>query len=188
MTYVEPSLLEMLLTRLMTWLGSRKYYGQFVLDMGLKDGERVIDYGSGSGGASVYLARLLPHGHLTCVDISPKWMNFIKKKLGNYPNVDFQLGDIVSLDIPDHAYDAIVISLVFHDIEPGERIGKLTCLVNKLKMGGKIFLREPISNGHGMPVTEIRDLMSKVGMKEVSNKMTTMPTMGPLFVGTFEKI
>lgn len=50
-----------------------------------------------------FIAPRLIHGggRLTCVDISKKWMDVSRWRLGKYPNADFKLGDIATLDIPD---------------------------------------------------------------------------------------
>ncbi|HEY9247424.1 MAG TPA: class I SAM-dependent methyltransferase, partial [Candidatus Methanoperedens sp.] len=80
----------------------------------LKGNERVLDFGAGSGVCSKHLAaRLLKGGgHLTCLDISRVWQDVIKKTLKRYPNVDYVLGDITTLNIPTASFDAILSHFV----------------------------------------------------------------------------
>lgn len=77
----------------------RPYYRRYVKEFGLRGNERVLEYGSGPGAASLYLAQQLHSGggHLTCVDISSVWMTHFKKRIHRYLNADFKLGDIVPL-------------------------------------------------------------------------------------------
>jgi ubiquinone/menaquinone biosynthesis C-methylase UbiE len=98
----------------------------------------VLDYGSGSGRITRHIAqRLAPEsGHLTCVDVSTVWMDVVKKRLKQFPNVDFKLGDIASLDIPDDAYDVVVVHFVLHHVDADVRQKNVSILSQKLKKGG----------------------------------------------------
>jgi ubiquinone/menaquinone biosynthesis C-methylase UbiE len=87
-----------------------------------------------------------------------------KKRLKEYPNVDFKLGDIASLDIPDDAYDVVVVHFVLHHVDGDARQKNVSILSRKLKKGGRLFIRDPIREGLGTPVYEVKQLMSNVGL------------------------
>jgi ubiquinone/menaquinone biosynthesis C-methylase UbiE len=151
----------------MTVLG-RLYYRRYVKELGLCGNERVLEYGSGPGAASRYLAQQLlsGDGHLTCVDILAVWMTHVKRRMRGYQNVDFKLGDIVSLDIEDATYDVVTIHFVLHEIEESSRQEKVNALSQKLKSGGRMCIREPLSERHGMPPDDVRALVSSAGLHE----------------------
>ncbi len=137
--------------------------------LGLRGDERVLEYGSGPGAASRYVAKRLVSGggHLTCVDISSVWMSYLKKRMWGYQNVDFKLGDIVTLDVQNDSYNVVTIHFVLHEIEHSVRQERVKVLARTLKSGGAMFVREPVSERHGMPPEEIRTLVSSTGLREV---------------------
>lgn len=188
MKFREPGKLHVLLQSFETDVLGNSWYRKYVESLGLSGSEQVLEYGPGPGTASKYLAETLGQngGRLTCVDISSVWMRVLRKKLQKFPDVDYQLGDIASLPVPDNAYDGIVIHYVLHDIEAAMRAEKLAALVRKLKRGGKIYLREPISPNHGMPPSEIRALMAANGLKEhdtaYGRSMVGEPTFQAVYV------
>ena len=147
----------------------RPYYRRYVESLGLRGDERVLEYGSGPGAASQYVAQRLVSGggHLTCVDISSVWMTYLKRRMHGYQNVAFKLGDIVTLDVQDESYDVVTIHFVLHEIEHSERQEKVNALARTLKSGGAMFVREPFSERHGMPPEEIRTLVGSTGLREV---------------------
>jgi ubiquinone/menaquinone biosynthesis C-methylase UbiE len=164
-------------------------YKRYVDQLGLAGGEWVLDYGSGSGSIARHIARrlLTGGGHLTCVDISPVWMDTTRKRLKKYPNVDFKLGDIATLDIEDGTYDAVVIHFVLHHVDKNVRVEKVSILSHKLKEGGRLFISEPTREQHGVSAGEIRRVMTAAGLHERGSRFT-MSLMGRVFEGVFEKL
>ena len=51
-------------------------------------------------------------------------------------------------------------------------------LSQKLKTGGLFFIREPVKKSHGIPVEEIRTLISSAGLREIEHKETKSEYMG----------
>ena len=184
----EPSSVEVLVTVLVGYALTRPYK-RYVDSFGLMGNERVLDYGSGSGRISRHIAQRLlqDNGHLTCVDVSRVWMHTIRKRLQKYPNVDFQLGDIDALDLPDASYDVEVMHFVLHHIDQSVRHEKVDALSRKLKMGGRLFMREPTRVAHGTPLDEIRQVLTAAGLRERESKMERSLVMGRVYDGVFEK-
>lgn len=180
--FKEPNLLVATIQAFLTGTMMSSYYGNYVQGLGLRGSERMLEYGSGPGSASKHLARALGNGgHLTCVDISEVWIGFAKRAVGKYPNVDFQLGDIAAMDITDGSYDAVFIHFVLHDVPEAIRREKVGILVRKLKAGGKVYVREPTGDRHGMPASEIRAILAENGLKEVSAGIGKNPNGWPTF-------
>ncbi len=94
-----------------------------------------------------------------------------KKRLAGYHNINFMNADIRSAGLPDDSFDVIVISHVLHDIPQKDRRPIVSELAKKLRSGGFVQLREPTRSRHGMPVEEIRSLMSENGLKEEFSKV-----------------
>ena len=149
------------------------YFKSFVNSFALKGNEHVLDFGCGGGNeASFVLEHLGENGHITCVDKSSYWIKKARKRLKKFPNVAFVTGDISILDIPDNAFDVVLARYVIHDIAPEERQRIMNALVNKLKPGGALYIWEPIKISHGMPIEEIRELLSNTGLQELSHETT----------------
>jgi len=175
----KPSLLFVLEDGLKNLIGEPFFYKPYFVTFGLKGDETVLDFGCGGGVGSRCLRKLLTQrGHLTCVDVSNYWINKAKKRLNKYTNVECKSGDIRELDIPDNTYDIISIFHVIHDIAPVERQDTINALSRKLNPSGALFIREPVKESHGMPVEEIRTLLSDAGLKEIEHKITKSDYMG----------
>lgn len=175
----NPSFPHVLEDGLKNLIGEPFFYKPYFTTFGLKGDEVALDFGCGGGVSSRCLRKLLTkQGHLTCVDTSDYWINKAKKRLQKYTNVECKSGDIRELDIPDNTYDVISILFVIHDIVPVERQDIINSLSRKLKGNGTLFIREPIKKSHGMPVEEIRALLSDAGLQEIKHKITRSGYMG----------
>ena len=177
--FEHPSVLFVLEDKLKGLLGGPLLYNPYFKTFGLKGNERVLDFGCGGGAGSRCLANLISkRGHLTCVDVSSYWIGKTRKRLDKYSNVECKSGDIRELDIPDSSFDVISTIHVIHDIAPAERQDIVKTLSQKLKAGGLLFIRELVKKSHGMPVEEIRALLSGAGLKEIEYKETKSEYMG----------
>jgi ubiquinone/menaquinone biosynthesis C-methylase UbiE len=166
--FEHPSFLFVWEHKLKNLLGCPLFYNPYFKTFGLSGNERVLDFGCGGGAGSRCLAKLLnTSGHLTCVDLSNYWINKAKQSLKKYANVECLAGDIRKLDIREKSFDIISIFHVIHDISPDERQSIMDRLAKLTAVDGKLFIREPIKESHGMPVQEIRSLLLSSGLREV---------------------
>ncbi|MGA1870083.1 MAG: arsenite methyltransferase [bacterium] len=105
----------------------------------LKEGETVLDLGCGGGFDCFLAARQVGgNGHVIGIDMTPDMVNKAREnaRKANYTNVEFRLGEIECLPVPDNSVDVItsncVINLslekskVFHEayriLKPGGRL------------------------------------------------------------------
>jgi len=168
--FENPSVLFSLEYKLKGLLGCPLLYNSYFKTFNLSGNESILDFGCGGGAGSRCLAKLLnDSGHLTCVDLSNYWINKAKRRLERYTNVECLAGDIRKLDIPENSFDVISIISVIHDIAPEERQSVIDRLAKLLNKNGKIFIREPIKESHGMPVQEILSLLKSSGVKEIKS-------------------
>jgi ubiquinone/menaquinone biosynthesis C-methylase UbiE len=149
-------------------------YRRFVERMGLSGNERVLDFGSGSGAEAVHIAgRLSKGGHLICLDISRTWLETARKRLKDFSNVSFLLGDVRELNIPAESFDVVAIHLVLHDIPAADRPAVVKALARVMKKGARLHVREPLGDSHlgeGMTAAEVRSLLAGAGLRETSSR------------------
>ena len=159
-------------------------YSGFIKTIGLNGSEAVLDFGSGSGAGSKYLAEILAKGggSLTCVDTSHYLMNIAKKRMKKYGNVRFLNGPLQEQGLPADSFDVICMHYVLHEVSPKLRAGIVKEFYRLVKPGGRVCLQEPQREYDGMPVSEIRALMSEAGFWEVSSQEKK-----GVFSGTFQK-
>lgn len=93
----EPARLEMLLIKLAFLCYGKPVYKAFADRLPLYGGERVLDFGCGMGTVAYYAAKRLPHGHLTCLDISERWLNACRRTLRGYRNISFLHAEVPAL-------------------------------------------------------------------------------------------
>lgn len=183
----EPPTLEVYLNKIAVKTFARSYYKKLIKSFNLKGDERIMDYGSGPGGPASFIAKKLNKGKgwLTCVDISQKWINCVKKVLSRYNNVDYKLGHIYQLDIPNDSYDLILIHFVLHEIPTESRKKVVASLVEKLKDGGLVIMREPMADSK--TEENMMKLFEKEGLKKVSQRDVKVPLSGRTVEVKFKK-
>ena len=189
MNFKEPSSTQLFFTVAVGHTFGSFFWKNYVKSLNLNGNEKILEYGSGSGALSRHIAPIILKGggSLTCVDISKKWMDTLQKRMKKYPNVDFKLGTIFKLDIPDNYYDVVVIHYVLHDIESNLRGDIIKALSKKLKSGGKVYIREPLADNHGMPSAEIRELMVSAGLNEIGLYINNVRLVGKSTEAIFQK-
>ncbi len=87
----------------------------------LKEGDRVLEVGCGTGGNACYLAN--KYGcTITGIDISEQMVKEARiraEELG-VENVSFQLGDAYNLDFPDESFDVVLTIFVSQFLDPAK--------------------------------------------------------------------
>lgn len=166
----NPSALFRFEDRLKALIGGRLYYGPFFRSMGgFRGDEEVLDFGCGGGVSTRSIAAGLDRGgHVTGVDVSSYFTGRAKQRLRGCPNARVLRGEITELALPAETFDLVSIIHVIHDIPRARRCATVQALGAVLKPDGRLWIWEPTRASHGMPAEEIRGLMARAGLREVS--------------------
>jgi ubiquinone/menaquinone biosynthesis C-methylase UbiE len=185
--FIRPTIFDKL-EEWLTYTFASPFYQRYVNRIELRGDERVLELGCLGGALSRRLAYALADGgSLLCVDIGKFWIDKARKRLRRFRNIDFKLGDVRTLDLAPASYDAAVVHFVLHDIDQHDRQETINTLARILVDGGRIYLREPTKESHGMSPAEIRELIAEAKLQEIRSQETRSRIAGPMFEAVYEK-
>ncbi|TVY65661.1 putative methyltransferase, partial [Lachnellula suecica] len=102
----------------------------------------LLDVGAGSGSISATLAKLIPDGHVTGVDLNPEILPRARAvaEMAGVTNIEFQQGSIMQLPFPDGAFDVTVChQMLTHLKAPWDALSEM---LRVTKQGGFVAARE----------------------------------------------
>jgi len=154
--------------------------------LGLKPGETVLDLGSGAG-IDCFLAaqKVRKTGRVIGVDMTPEMISKSRANAreGGYKNVDFRLGEIEHLPVPDASVDVVISNCVINLAPDKGRVYREAFRV--LRPGGRLALSDvvatrPISakeradpglwsscSSGALPARQVKALLRRAGFEDV---------------------
>lgn len=129
----------------------------------LKEGEIVLDLGSG-GGFDCFLARqqVGETGYVIGVDMTPEMIKLARENAeeSGYNNIEFRLGEIEHLPVADEAVDVIISNCVINLSLEKQQVFNEAYRV--LKPGGRISASDVVATAE-LPAEVKQDLASLAG-------------------------
>jgi len=109
----------------------------------LKEGETVLDLGSGAGVDCFIAAKKVgKQGKVIGVDMTPEMLDKARENAGksSYKNVEFRLGEIENLPVADNTADVVISNCVINLVPDKTKVFKE--VFRTLKSGGRMMISD----------------------------------------------
>lgn len=133
--------------------------------MGLNEHSMVLEIGPGPGFYSAKVAQSIPQGMLHITDIQAEMLDITQRRLRNkkITNVDFKLGDGVTLPYENNQFDVVFMVTVFGEVAHKDLY--LKEIYRILRSDGVLSISEQAGDSDNMTVAEIQTFVEKFGFK-----------------------
>ena len=128
--------------------GMRPVYDEFVAQVELFDGARVLEIGCGTGNITQRMKRAQPGAQLTGIDPDPRALTRAGRKFGNGAGVRFDRGYAQELPYADESFDRVLSSMMLHHLDDDVKAAAVAEAFRVLRPGGSMHVVD-IVGPHG---------------------------------------
>jgi 2-polyprenyl-3-methyl-5-hydroxy-6-metoxy-1,4-benzoquinol methylase len=124
---------------------------------------RALDIGCGTGEFSRLLAQR--SDYVLALDLSPQMIEVAKQKSEGYPNIDYQVGDVMVWGLPAEQFDCVASIATLHHLPMRSMLARMK---GALKEGGSLLvldlyrqegLGDALSNILAVPLTAVLGIL-----------------------------
>ncbi len=112
-----------------------RHYHSFLLQMLAPRIGEALDIGCGQGDFARLLATRTDH--VLAIDLSPEMIRMAREQSRQYPNIHYQVADVLTWDWPRNRFDCVASIATLHHLPLAEM---LSCIKQSLRPGGKLFV------------------------------------------------
>ena len=145
----------------------------FLMDVGIKQGQTVLDFGCGEGFYSIPAAKLVgKEGKVYSVDRDPNVLSTLIKQIneiGIQNIIPIELKDDSELNIKSKSVDAVLLYDVLHYLNASERKKLYGTIHNLLRENGLLSIY-PKHNKHDWPLWHLSNMDLSEIIKEVEQE------------------
>ena len=95
----------------------------------------ALEIGCGTGEFSRLLARTA--GRVLALDLSPNMIGLARERSAQFPNIDFEVADVLTRELPAERFDCIATIATLHHMPVAEALSKIK---SALKAGGVLLI------------------------------------------------
>ena len=163
----------------------------------IQPGETLLDVGCGTGGVTIPAKiRVGIKGNATGIDPAPEMIAVARRKAQRAGlDIDFRVGVIESLPLPDASVDVVTASMMMHHLPQQLQIQGLAEIRRVLKPGGRILIADMmrpgkafgkrlftllVQHGHALQfgIEDLPDLLKEAGFENVQQLEASFLTIG----------
>ena len=131
--------------------------------------DRVLEIGAGPGYFSVEVARRLPRGHLTVLDLQPEMLERARERFSRagVENVSFITSDAAALPFADASFDVVFLVTVLGEVAERERAAAEIARVTKA--AGRLSVTEAVGDPDRLSSRALAELLGPVGFSPAAS-------------------
>jgi len=109
----------------------------------LQPGQRVLDFGCGTGTLTLLLKRAQPSARVTGLDVDAKVLELARRKIEKAgAEVELLQGRIEEVELAAASFDRVVSCLVLHHLTTDEKLSALRAMRSALRPGGELHIAD----------------------------------------------